>query len=87
MDLGTAAAGSGLTAAIVGVIYGLSRLLKRSKCKSHLGCCDLDIARDQAQQTVRGNNEIVQMVLLALKEQKKREATKPPKAEELVSEV
>jgi len=46
MDFGSSVAGSGLTAALIGLIYGLSRILKRSQCSSHNNCCDFEIARE-----------------------------------------
>lgn len=69
-NFGTVAAGSGITAALVALIYGLSKLMRRTRCKSKTGCCDVDIARAESERTQRGNKEIVEMVLTELKKEK-----------------
>jgi hypothetical protein len=63
MEAGTVAGGAGLTAAFAAVLYGISKWIKRSRCKSHTQCCDVEMAREQ---TERNNAEIVDVVLAAL---------------------
>ena len=69
-DFGTVAAGSGITAALVALIYGVSKLMRRSRCQSHTGCCDLDISRAESERTQRGNKQIVELVMTQLKKEK-----------------
>ena len=47
MDETSIAAGAGLTSVILAVIYGLQKLIRRSRCASHTKCCDLDVARSE----------------------------------------
>ena len=45
MDFGATAAGGALTAALVGLIYGVHKLMQRSRCASHTRCCDFEVTR------------------------------------------
>jgi hypothetical protein len=66
MDFGSSVAGSGLTAALIGLIYGLSRILKRSQCSSHNNCCEFEIARElEKAQTERDSHMELIKVLVA----------------------
>ena len=40
-------AGGGLVAAVVGLIWGLRKMMNRSSCQGHSGCCDIQIDRVQ----------------------------------------
>ena len=63
MEAGAVAGSAGLTAAFAAVLYGVSKWLKRSKCKSHTQCCDVELTREQ---TERNNAAVVDVVLAAL---------------------
>ena len=85
MEAGTVAGGAGLTAAFAAVIYGISKWVKRSKCKSHTQCCDVEMAREQ---TERNNSQIVDVVLAALAKQNDEPALKKvPKDEKVKVEA
>ena len=47
MDFGATAAGGAVTAALVGLIYGVHKLMQRSRCASHTRCCDFEVTRLQ----------------------------------------
>ena len=38
-------AGGGLVAAVVGLIWALKKMMNRSSCQGHSGCCDIQIDR------------------------------------------
>ena len=63
MEAGAVAGSAGLTAAFAAVLYGVSKWVKRSKCKSHTQCCDVELAREQ---TERNNAAVVDVVLAAI---------------------
>lgn len=58
----TGMAANGLTAALIGLVYGLTRLLKRSKCHSNTACCEIDIERAEREKTER-DNKLVEVVI------------------------
>ena len=57
------AAGTGITAAAIAAIYAAIKMFRRSRCQSHTGCCDLDIARAKTQRTERSDPDIDEIVL------------------------
>ena len=63
MEAGAVAGSAGLTAAFAAVLYGVAKWVKRSKCKSHTQCCDVELAREQ---TERNNAAVVDVVLAAI---------------------
>ena len=72
-----ALAGASLTGALVAVVYGLMRLIRRSRCASHTRCCDIDVARSQEGQ---GNDVILQVMQelqLAAKERNAKQEELP----------
>ena len=55
--------------------------MKRSKCKSHTQCCDVEMTREQ---TERNNAQVVDLVMAALAKQNDEPALKKvPKDEKL----
>ena len=66
MDLGSSVAGGTLTAAVVALIYGISRLMRRSQCQGHSGCCDIQIDREELEraQTERDDARALVAVLM-----------------------
>ena len=45
MDVGSSVAGSGILAAVIGLLWGVRRMMQRSQCEGHSGCCDISIDR------------------------------------------
>ena len=45
MDVGSSVAGSGILAAVIGLLWGIRRMMQRSQCEGHSGCCDISIDR------------------------------------------
>ena len=43
MDVGSSVAGSGILAAVIGLLWGVRRMMQRSQCEGHSGCCDIRI--------------------------------------------
>ena len=76
MDFSTSMASSGLTAALIALIYAGIQVFKRSRCSSHNQCCDLDISRAETerQNTERHEKtaELVQLVLAQLRQQQEK---------------
>ena len=74
MDIETGLLGGGITAAIVGLIYTIKKVVERSKCHSKSGCCELDIQRQVEeqvrQQTERDMGKMVELVVKQLKEER-----------------
>ena len=54
---------AGITGALVALIYGAMRLLKRSRCASHTKCCDIDVARST---TERKKDPDLEMIILKI---------------------
>ena len=65
-DWTTGAAGAGLTGLVLALGYAGVKLLKRSRCASHTGCCDLDIARAETER--RAQEDMRSTMLEVLKE-------------------
>ena len=65
-DFQTGMAANGLTAALIGLVYAVTRLLKRSKCHSSTACCEIDIERAEREKTQR-DHELVQVVIAQLR--------------------
>ena len=66
---GNTAVGASLTAALVALVYGIQKLVRRSRCASHTKCCDLDIARSETQRDKPAvNEEIILEVVKRLQE-------------------
>ena len=72
-DWSQTAAGAGITGALVALIYGVTKLVRRSKCASHTGCCTFDISRAKSQRAteIHKKEDIRLAVLDALKDLKK----------------
>ena len=74
MDVETGLLGSGITAAIVALIYTIKKVVERSKCHSNSGCCELDIQRQVEeqvrQQTERDMGKMIELVVKQLKEER-----------------
>ena len=83
MDFGASMASSGLTAALVGLIYAGIQLFKRSRCASHNECCDIDIARAETERHEK-SAELVQLVLAQLRREKKNDESEETKEGEEV---
>ena len=64
-----AAAGAGLTTALIAVLYTVAKLLKRSRCASHTKCCDMDISRAETERK-ENINEIVKQLVLEIRKEK-----------------
>ena len=62
-DWSTGAAGAGLAGLALTLGYAGVKLLKRSRCASHTGCCDLDISRAE---TERKEQQDMRNVVLAI---------------------
>ena len=45
MDVGSSVAGSGILAAVIGLLWGVRKMMQRSQCQGHSGCCDIQIDR------------------------------------------
>ena len=79
MDLGSSVAGSGILAAVVGLLWGVRKMMQRSQCHSHSGCCDIQIDKlDQVLQktkTERDEANAVIKVLLAQLHKKNGESS------------
>ena len=65
--------GGTITAAIVGLVFAVKKLLERSSCSSDSKCCHLDIAAavesEVRKNTQRDQKELVAMVLAELKKE------------------
>ena len=68
----TGMAANALTAALIGLVYATTRLLKRSKCHSNTACCEIDIERAEREKTQR-DQELVQVVIAQLRSEAARE--------------
>lgn len=55
-------AGAGITGALVAALYAGIKILKRSRCASHTGCCDLEV--DRAETERRGKMDAVMLQVL-----------------------
>ena len=64
---GNTAVGASLTAALVALVYGIQKLVRRSRCASHTKCCDMDIARSETQRGKPAVNE--ELILEVVKRQ------------------
>ena len=65
-DFQTGMAANGLTAALIGLVYAVTRLLKRSKCHSSTACCEIDIERAEREKTER-DHKLVEVVIAQLR--------------------
>ena len=66
---GNTAVGASLTAALVALVYGIQKLVRRSRCASHTKCCELDIARSETQRDKPAvNEELILEVVKRLKD-------------------
>ena len=54
----TGALGSGIVAALVALVWGVTKILKRSRCQSHTKCCDFDVTRSL---TLRADQHTIEM--------------------------
>ena len=73
-DMNETLAGGGITAALLALLYGIKKMIQRSRCRSHNECCELDIEREnERKETERAT--IVEMVLqkLGIEEQPREE--------------
>ena len=68
----TGMAANGLTAALIGLVYAVTRLLKRSKCHSNSACCEIDIEREEREKTER-DHKLVEVVIAQLRAEAARE--------------
>ena len=79
MDLGSSVAGSGILAAVVGLLWGVRKMMQRSQCHGHSGCCDIQIDKlDQVLEktkTERDEANAVIKVLLAQLHKKNGESS------------
>ena len=73
-DWTTGAAGAGLTGLVLALGYAGVKLLKRSRCASHTGCCDLDITRAETER--RAQEDMRSTMLEVLKEHLGQETKK-----------
>ena len=62
----TGMAANGLTAALIGLVYAVTRLFQRSKCHSNTACCEIDIERAEREKTQR-DHELVEIVIAQLR--------------------
>ena len=76
MDLGSSVAGSGILAAVVGLLWGVRKMMQRSQCEGHSGCCDITI--DKAEEILEKTkterdeaNAIIKVLLAQLEMHKK----------------
>ena len=65
---GNTLAGASVTGGLVAVLYGVMKLVRRSRCASHTRCCDIDVARSQE----GDRNEIVLQVMQELQAARKK---------------
>ena len=65
-DWTNGAAGAGVTGLVLGLGYAAIKLLKRSRCASHTGCCELDISRAETER--QAHEDMRSTVLEVLKE-------------------
>ena len=75
MDFGSSVAGSGLTAALIALIYGLSRILKRSQCSSHNNCCDFEITREQLEKVQTERDTHMELIKVLVEKLNKNEVS------------
>ena len=64
----TGMAANGLTAALIGLVYAVTRLLTRSKCHSNTACCEIDIERAEREKTER-DSKLVEVVIAQLRKE------------------
>ena len=63
-DFSNQMASSGLTAALIGLIYAGIRIMKRSSCHSDSKCCKFDISRDEEIERKRTErDELVEIIV------------------------
>ena len=78
MEIEQGLVGGGITAAVVGLIYGVKKMMERSSCHSDTSCCQVDIAalvEDQVRQkTERDQGKLIEIVLGELRKGKKEES-------------
>ena len=67
-------AGAGLTGLALALGYAGLKLIKRSRCASHMGCCELDISRAETER--RAHDDVRSTMLEVLKEHFDRQAEK-----------
>ena len=76
-------ASSGLTAALIALLYTGIKIIQRSRCSSHNSCCDFSISRAETERQERSKNaELVEMVLKQLRAERAME--EEPEGEQLV---
>ena len=73
-DWTTGAAGAGVTGLVLALGYAGVKLLKRSRCASHTGCCDLDISRAETER--QAHEDMRSTMLDVLKEHLGQQAKK-----------
>ena len=66
MDLGSSVAGGTLTAAVVALIYGITKLMRRSQCQGHSGCCDIQIDREELERAQTERDDARQLVAVLM---------------------
>ena len=67
-------AGAGLTGLALALGYAGLKLIKRSRCASHMGCCELDISRAETER--RAHEDVRSTMLEVLKEHLGQQAAK-----------
>ena len=67
-----ALAGAGRTGALIALMYGVMRLVRRSRCASHTRCCDIDVARSQEGTLRETREEIIMQVMEELRNAAKK---------------
>ena len=72
--LGANVATGGITAALVGLIYTLVQILKRSRCHSNSACCEFEVDRiAELQKKITERDELVSVIVNNLKWIEKQE--------------
>jgi len=78
ISLENTVAGAGLTSVIIAVIWGLQKLIRRSRCASHTKCCDIEVARSE---TNRGTTDLdLQTTILKILESRDIKKSAPAEA-------